>query len=75
MKQIFTGILYLILIILFSSKITLFAQNDQFSGNNNNAIDNLNTIIIDNQKLIKLNKKKKFINFINFLNSIYSLLT
>ena len=50
MKQIFTGILFLILIILFSSKITLFAQNDQFSGNNNNAIDNSKKINIDDSR-------------------------
>ena len=50
MKQIFTGILFLILIILFSSKITLFAQNDQFSGNNNNAIDNSKKIKIDDSR-------------------------
>ena len=34
MKQIFTGILPLILIILFSSQTILLPQNDQFSGNN-----------------------------------------
>ena len=50
MKQIFTGILYLILIILFSSKITLFAQNDQFSRNNDNAIDNSKKINIDDSR-------------------------
>ena len=50
MKQIFTGILYLILIILFSSKITLFAQNDQFSGNNDNAINNSKKINIDDSR-------------------------
>ena len=50
MKQIFTGILFLILIILFSSKITLFAQNDQFSGNNDNAIDNSKKIKIDDSR-------------------------
>ena len=50
MKQIFTGILFLILIILFSSKITLFAQNDQFSKNNDNAIDNSKKINIDDSR-------------------------
>ena len=50
MKQIFTGILFLILIILFSSKITLFAQNDQFSRNNDNAIDNSKKINIDDSR-------------------------
>ena len=50
MKQIFTGILFLILIILFSSKITLFAQNDQFSGNNDNAINNSKKINIDDSR-------------------------
>ena len=50
MKQIFTGILFLILIILFSSKITLFAQNDQFSGNNDNSIDNSKKINIDDSR-------------------------
>ena len=50
MKQIFTGISFLILIIIFSSKITLFAQNDQFSGNNNNAIDNSKKINIDDSR-------------------------
>ena len=34
MKPIFTGILPLILIILFSSQTILLPQNDQFSGNN-----------------------------------------
>ena len=34
MKPIFTGILPLILIILFSSQTILLSQNDQFSGNN-----------------------------------------
>jgi membrane-bound lytic murein transglycosylase D len=50
MKQIFTGILFLILIILFSSKITLFAQNDQFSRNNDNAIDKSKKINIDDSR-------------------------
>ena len=50
MKQIFTGILFLILIILFSSKITIFAQNDQFSRNNDNAIDNSKKINIDDSR-------------------------
>jgi hypothetical protein len=40
----------LILIILFSSKITLFAQNDQFSRNNDNAIDNSKKINIDDSR-------------------------
>jgi len=50
MKQIFTGILFLILIILFSSQTILLSQNDQFSGNNATTTNSNQKINLDDSR-------------------------
>ena len=50
MKQIFTGILPLILIILFSSQNILLSQNDQFSENKPTTKNNNQKINIDDSR-------------------------
>jgi len=50
MKPIFTGILPLILIILFSSQTILLSQNDQFSGNNATTTNSNQKINLDDSR-------------------------
>ena len=50
MKPIFTGILPLILIILFSSQTILLPQNDQFSGNNATTTNSNQKINLDDSR-------------------------
>ena len=50
MKPIFTGILPLILIILFSSQTILLPQNDQFSGNNEMTTNSNQKINLDDSR-------------------------
>ena len=50
MKPIFTGILPLILIILFSSQTILLPQNDQFSGNNAMTTNSNQKINLDDSR-------------------------
>ena len=50
MKPIFTGILPLILIILFSSQTILLSQNDQFSGNNAMTTNSNQKINLDDSR-------------------------
>ena len=50
MKPIFTGILPLILIILFSSQTILLPQNDQFSGNNEMPTNSNQKINLDDSR-------------------------
>ena len=50
MKQIFTGILPLILIILFSSQNILLSQNDQFSENKPTTKNSNQKINIDDSR-------------------------
>ena len=50
MKPIFTGILPLILIILFSSQTILLSQNDQISGNNATTTNSNQKINLDDSR-------------------------